>query len=373
MRTKLQEFTLSAFATAAGALALIALSSPASAHDQNNGIVYTMTNAASGNAVLVFNRTRDGRLISAGSVNTGGTGTGSGLGSQGAIALDRTGHWLFVVNAGSNDLSVFASDDDGLKFADRVPTGGLDPISVTEHHGLVYVLNAGSNTVNGFWIDRHGKLKPINGASFNLGSNVGAAEVKFSPDGDQLVVTEKASGNIVVLAVGDDGTLTATATYPSPTPTPYGFDFGRHQQFFVSEANGGASNASSVSSYALHDDAPTIISKSVATDQTAACWLITTHDGRFVYAADAGSGVLSGYAVSREGRLNPLNNNGQTALIGAGTHPSDMAVSRGSEYLYSLNTGNGTITGFHINQNGSLNLVGSTSGIPLSAEGIAAK
>src|SRR3989449_7163927 len=49
------------------------------------GAVYTLTNQVAGNAVAVFTRGADGRLTSAGTVATGGTGTGAGLGSQGAV------------------------------------------------------------------------------------------------------------------------------------------------------------------------------------------------------------------------------------------------------------------------------------------------
>src|SRR4051812_23621056 len=61
--------------------ALITVCSDASAR----GAVYTMTNAASGNDVVAFVRQHDGTLIAAGSVSTGGKGSGDGLGSQGAM------------------------------------------------------------------------------------------------------------------------------------------------------------------------------------------------------------------------------------------------------------------------------------------------
>src|SRR5437588_6311915 len=70
--------------------------------------VYTLTNQVAGNGVAVFTRAADGTLSAAGRVATGGTGTGAGLGSQGAVALSDDGRWLFAVNAGSHDVSVFS-------------------------------------------------------------------------------------------------------------------------------------------------------------------------------------------------------------------------------------------------------------------------
>src|SRR2546429_4139450 len=72
------------------------------------GAVYTLTNQVAGNAVAVFARGADGRLTAAGTVSTGGTGTGASLGSQSAVTLSDDGRWLFAVNAGSNDVSVFS-------------------------------------------------------------------------------------------------------------------------------------------------------------------------------------------------------------------------------------------------------------------------
>src|SRR5215831_6852687 len=57
------------------------------------GVVYTMDNATAGNNVWVFRRAANGALTSVGSFATGGTGTGAGLGSQGAIV--QSGHRLF--------------------------------------------------------------------------------------------------------------------------------------------------------------------------------------------------------------------------------------------------------------------------------------
>jgi len=51
----------------------------------------TLTNQVAGNAVAVFNRSADGTLTAAGTIATGGTGTGAGLGSQGAVALSDDG------------------------------------------------------------------------------------------------------------------------------------------------------------------------------------------------------------------------------------------------------------------------------------------
>jgi 6-phosphogluconolactonase len=70
--------------------------------------VYTQTNAADGNEVLVFRHDSRGVLDLVTKVKTRGLGTGVTLGSQGALALTRDGRHLYVVNAGSDSISAFA-------------------------------------------------------------------------------------------------------------------------------------------------------------------------------------------------------------------------------------------------------------------------
>src|SRR6476646_4418040 len=75
---------------------------------QPRGAIYTQDNATAGNHVLAFERAESGELASAGSFATGGSGSGGGLSNQGAVLLSRDGRWLFVCNAGSSEISVFA-------------------------------------------------------------------------------------------------------------------------------------------------------------------------------------------------------------------------------------------------------------------------
>ena len=68
------------------------------ANDDTIGALYTMSNAAEGNSVLMYNRDHVGKLTPAGEFYTDGLGTGTGLGNQGAVILDPANRWLFVVN-----------------------------------------------------------------------------------------------------------------------------------------------------------------------------------------------------------------------------------------------------------------------------------
>ena len=140
------------------------------------GAVYTMTNSEDGNEVLVFGRSAGGSLTPAGAFATGGDGTSDGLGNQGAIVLSKNNRWLFTVNAGSNDISVFAVRHRGLKLVDRIDSGGLRPISLTVDRRVLYVLNAGgsvggADNISGFKIARNGTLSPLQGSTRPLSAD----------------------------------------------------------------------------------------------------------------------------------------------------------------------------------------------------------
>ncbi|HKI81009.1 MAG TPA: hypothetical protein VKA04_05135, partial [Pseudodesulfovibrio sp.] len=220
------------------------------------GGVYLMTNAASGNEILVFNRAADGSLTPGGAVPTGGNGTDAGLGNQGALALTDNGRILLVVNPGSDDVSSFRVTPGGLELADRASSGGDLPISLTVRKGLVYVLNGGTpNSISALWLGNDGSLRSIPGSSRPLsGANVAPAQIGFSPDGNVLALAEKATNQITTYTVDSGGLASGPTSFASAAATPFGFAFDRNGNLIVSEAVGGAPDASSVSSYAVGRD-----------------------------------------------------------------------------------------------------------------------
>lgn len=338
----------------------------------DSSYVFTINNRTDANGVMIFQRMAGGSLTPVGPVATGGKGTGAGLGSQGALAVSQGGNWVIAVNAGSNDVSVLRSSGQGLVLASRTPSGGLMPISVAISGRTVYVLNAGTpNNITGFKLGNDGSLTPIANSTKSLsGPSVGPAEVAFSPDGDYLVVTEKATNLIDVFAVDNHGVAGNRATSPSQGVTPFGFAFGKRNRLFVSDAFGGSSNASAASSYALAGNGTLqVISGSVPTNQTAACWLIVSNDGRYAYTTNTGSKTVSLFRIDA---------NGQLALASsvAGSTPAggaiDAAFSGNGRYLHVLTANAATIVTFRVNSDGSLTEVNTVTAPP-SAVGLVAE
>lgn len=364
----------------AGIGLLATLSSPLlradddSDHDGESAaqLVYTMSNAASANQVMVYQRSSGGVLSPLGPVATGGKGTGGGLGSQGSLVLSSSGNWLLAANAGSNDVSVLRVTSAGLSLASRTPSGGSMPISITVSGRVVYVLNAGTpNNITGFTLGSNGSLTPIPNSTSSLSTpSAGGAQTEFDADGDQLVVTEKGTNLIDVFSVGHNGALGSRVSSPSHGITPFGFAFGKHNRLFVSEAFGGAMNASAASSYNLgSSDTLQTISGSVGTLQSAACWLVIDPSGRYAYTTNTGSKTVSLFRIANNGSLTLVSFVAGSTPTGG---PIDASFSADGRYLHVLTAGAASIVTFRVQSDGSLVSV-NTAMAPASAAGLVAQ
>ena len=336
------------------------------------GAVYTQTNDATANAIRQYSRASDGSLTFVASYTTGGTGNGAaGLGSQGSVIIARN-RFLLAVNAGSNQISSFAIGAGGLTLVEAISSGGTFPISLTSHGDLIYVLNAGSDNVTGFRLDNSGDLTPIPGSTRGLsGTGTGPAQIGFHPDGSRLVVTEKMTNKIDVFTVSSTGTLSEPTVHQSSGATPFGFEFSERGYLIVSEAFGGAPNASATSSYSLENGGLVTRSASVTTTETAACWVVITTNQKFVYVTNTGSNSVSGYRLGADGTLSLLNADGVTGATSA--TPIDAALSRNSQFLYTLDRAAGAISIFAVNADGSLSKLGTQTGVPTTSFGLIAR
>jgi 6-phosphogluconolactonase len=338
------------------------------------GAVYLTNNDAGGNDILVFTRTADGSLAPADEVPTGGLGTSQGLGNQLALVLTHDQRRLYVVNAGSDDISGFDVTAGGLALIGApVPSGGVLPISLTVHGDLLYVLNAGNGgNVSGFRIAPDGSLTSIPGSSQPLsGVNSGPAQIQFTPNGDVLVVTEKSTNTITTYVVGADGRAGAPRTVASAGQTPFGFSFDTRGDLVVSEAGGTGNGLSTASSYRVGGDgALTLVSGAIATTQVAACWIAIGANGRHAYTTNTGSGTVSELAIGAGASLSLEN--AVAGVTGPDSRPQDADFTPGGRYLYVRNAG-GSVSGFRVERDGALSPIGEFGPIPTFASGIAAR
>ncbi len=365
------------------------------------GAVYVATNDATANEVLVFNRFEDGRLeLSPQVFPTGGRGTGAGLGNQGGVILSKDDRLLFVVNAGSDDFSVFRVLEDGLVLLEVVASSGRNPISLAQQGSHLFLLNAGGSVggidnVEAFRIQLGGPLQRIIGSLQSLSAAITEpAQVGCTPDGSVVVVTEKLTNMITTYLVDSDGLLGPPNPQASVGKIPFGFAFGKRNQLFVTEAfsqlvvlgataRGGITKnpktpqSSSVTSYELHSDGIlNVIDPEVLTLQDATCWAALSAGANFLYTTNTGSDTITGFNVSFDGELSLLNSNGVTAPTPDA--PIDMDFSSDGQFLYVLTTGCGSITGFEMScpEDGQLTMLLSLlgpAGLPSPTNGLAAR
>ncbi|HET8889363.1 MAG TPA: beta-propeller fold lactonase family protein [Candidatus Angelobacter sp.] len=353
-----------------------------------DGAVYVMTNQASGNTIVVYHRSEDGMLTHRQEFPTGGLGSGpiplpppiggpNPLDSQDSLLLAENGHLLLAVNAGSNEISVLAISDDGLRLIDKVPSGGDYPVSIAMYHRLVYVLNShGTPNMTGFVLTSSGKLHAIPNSTRSAGApGTAPAQVMFSPDGDALLVTERLANFISVFRVLEDGRTELRDHFASNNHTPFATSLGHHGLVALSESNESiprvaVPNGGSVSTYRFTEEGSLVpISRAVPDHQGGTCWVRITPNGKFAYAANTGSGSLSSYLVSPHGELSLLASRA-TDTGGPFSVPIDMGITSDGKFLYVLSSLIGTVKGFRIETDGSLTPVVSVDGFPISMQGI---
>ncbi len=355
-----------------GAALAIAALAPATASAHDRASVFAQTDNPAGNAVVAYDRNPDGSLRQAATFATGGRGgvlDGSvvdHLASQGSLTYDRAHGLLYAVNAGSDTVTVFGVDGARLIRRQVVPSFGDFPVSVASHGNLVYVLNARrGGSIQGY-LRVGGFLVPVPVWHRGLGLDPAASpeftntpgQVAFTPGGEQLIVTTKANGNAVdvfgIDRLGGPSLRPATTVLPGAVPFAVAFD--ARGRLAVSEAGPNAVATFTLDGRgALHPVAQAL------TGQAATCW-ITSVGGR-LYLSNAGSATVSIF----DGALQPV---GLTAT-GGGT--VDSTASSDGRFLYVQTGAAGGVDAFRVGPNGTLSPVGSVV-VPgaVGGEGIAA-
>ncbi len=340
----------------------------------DHGSVFVQTDGLTGNAVVAYDRWPDGSLHQAGTFATGGLGghldgaVVDNTASQGAVALDGTRGLLYVVNAGSNNVTVFSVQGDHLRRVQLMSSHGDFPVSVSTHGSVVYVLNARSGgSIEGYrWIG--GQLRPISHRDLHLDPTLTPefthtpGQVAITPDGRQVVVTTKAAANTIeVFRLGGSGGVVGDPTVTAQDgKVPFAITFDPHGHLVIANAGD-----SSVSTFALQANGSLTVLDNALTGQAASCWI--TSDGRYLFTSNAGAATVTGFRVGSAGRLTALGN----TTTDGGT--VDSAVASNGRYLYVETGAAGIVDEFAVGHDGSLTAVGSVT-VPgaAGAEGIAA-
>jgi len=366
-----------------GVIALMVGASPAAA--VLPGSVYTMTNEAAGNEIVVFSRGATGALTELTRVAAGGNGEGNSppfgldhLDSQGAVELSDSQHLLFAVNAGSDSLSSFrVLPGGGLVRVSTVPVGDY-PISVDSFGNRVYVLNQGElngtddateGTIQGFTAAADGTLTAIAASTQPLSvtgsDDATPAEISFDRTGATLTVTHRfpaaaaPNNRIDTFVLNAAGAAGPRVINTAAVSNPFGHAFDLGNRLIVTNVF-----ASSVSTYNHNTTTGALTLAAGGTTATpgggAPCWIAITPNGNFAFVGNTGSGNISRLSIAADGTTTFL---GLTAVPGAGL-TADVVVSPDGNFLtvISVNGGPGGLDNsetdtYAIGANGSLTLV----------------
>jgi 6-phosphogluconolactonase (cycloisomerase 2 family) len=209
-------------AKSAGVVCLFALTAMCSAMfaktalaQEYTGGIYAGTDDGQKNGLVAYGRKADGTLAYIGEYLSGGAG--GRLNTGGPIdplisahsILNVDNRFVLQVNAGSNTVSSFRVNKDfSLKLVSVVPSGGFGPDTIAERNGIVYVANVDSDgvytgppdqvgNIDAFELNREtGHLQEIPGSKRQL---VGRpSDLAVAPSGRSLVVSIYNAGSTAI-------------------------------------------------------------------------------------------------------------------------------------------------------------------------------
>jgi 6-phosphogluconolactonase len=375
MRTRVCLVAGGSLLAATISLAGAAASAGASTISPVVGYTYVNDNTAPANTIAGFDRHADGSLTSipGSPFAAGGAGLGSGLASQGAIQVTSDGRYLLAVDAGSNQISVLRITANGVPVlvGQPVSSDGIRPVSVAvSQTGLVYVANsgAGGSGYSGFRLNPAGKLIPVPHSTVSVPDNSGLGDVFFNSVGDHLIGTRTGTSQIDSFVVRPNGRLVAAQGSPFAGQGlgQLGAEFSPTDpsQLFVSNAHNGPL-LGTVSAY-LDDSAGQLTSigaSPYADGQTAPCWVEISHDGKYLFTVNTGSGNISSYGINPDGSLALVGSFG----IAGGGADIDARLSPDGKYLLVDGAGHNFVSVFAVSGGDLTELATSPTLLPAGA------
>ena len=252
-----------------------------------------------------------------------------------------------------------------------VSSGGIKPVSVAvSGTGLVYVANSGTggSGYSGFRLNPAGKLIPVPHSTVTVPDVSGLGDVFFNATGDRLIGTRTGTNQIDSFTVLRNGRLSAAQGSPF-TGQGLGqlgaeFSPANPSQLFVSNAHNGPMDGT-VSAYNDSSSGQlTPIGSSPYPDfQTAPCWVEISHDGRYLFTVNTGSGNISSYSINPGGSLALI---GSFTITGGGAD-TDARLSPDGNYLLVDGAGHNFVSVFAVNGGNLTELPTSPTPLPAGA------
>jgi 6-phosphogluconolactonase len=348
------------------------------------GHVYVNDNTAGANTIGGFNQHANGRLtpLPGSPFAAGGAGTGTIVGSQGALQVTSDGRFLLAADAGSNQVSVLRIRPHGALrpvAGSPVSSGGIEPVSIAVHDGLVYVANEGNgvsgSNYTGFRLNGRGHLVPLTNSTIALPATANPGDILFNSTGKNVIgvevgTTDPSTFRIDSFVVGRHGRLHAASGSPfaAQAPGPFGSEFSptNPHHLYVSNAHGAAGTGSvSAFSVARNGGLSSIGASPFGDGQTAPCWVEISHDGRHLFAVNTGSTSISSYRIRANGSLRYASTT--PFQSGTGIRPFDARLDVSGRHLYVVDAALNAISMFRVAGANLKELASSPAALPAGA------
>jgi 6-phosphogluconolactonase (cycloisomerase 2 family)/environmental stress-induced protein Ves len=284
-----------------------------------------------------------------------------------SVAVDPTGRFAYVANAGGNVSAYTINAGTGaLTAVSGSPfTAGTSPqsVAVDGTGRFAYVANGGG-TVSAYTIDSStGALTAVAGSPFAAGTS--PKSVSVDPAGLFVYVANSGSNNVSAFTINaSTGALTAALLSPFTAGTgPQSINVDPSGRFAYVANDGGdvwgyrIDSRTDPINFGGSPGSLTPLSGSPFTAGTNPASVTVDASGRFVYVANSGSGnAISRYTMDSTGNLTA--NTGATA----GSAPASVAVDPSGKFAYVANSGAASVSGFSINGTGALTSIGAAAG-----------
>jgi 6-phosphogluconolactonase len=299
--------------------------------------------------------------------------------SPAAIAMTRDKRYLYVANGASNDVAVFAVDPDNGTLAPRSPVAagtnpqalalytavdvGYGPPIITDY---LYVANAGSDDLSVFNIDSDtGVPTHLSPASYPTGASPSALVIDRS---GPFLYAANSGGSHGISGFTISGGLTPIAGSPFPSSGGVSvFALGGDGQFLYAAIASGA--AATIVGFNVDPKSGALTSLPGFPLALPSCrYIIADQAGAYLYAA-GGTNVF-GYRIDQKtGALDPLPG----FPVGVGAEADTLSVDPTNQFLYVANGSAQAVTGFALDAaTGALTLMpGSPFAVAPSANLIA--
>jgi 6-phosphogluconolactonase len=273
---------------------------------------------------------------------------------EGAISLvlHPSGKFLYVANpgqggTGENDISLFTIASDGvltevLPRASVAPNASQPQLLVMDPAGaFLYVMNAGSSNISVFSIDSgSGVLTQVANSPFSIGAL--PLNMQLTPSGNFLYVSlaSQPNGLIATFSVAG-GQLSLIGITSTAGINPYGLAINAGGTFLYAANDNGASSSISIFTIASSGALAEIQGSPIANGYSSPVAMIFDPSGKYLYVANQGSSNVAAYTIDSTGLPVLTTSTTTTNPVTTEPSPSFLVADPTGKYLFVGNQGSG--------------------------------